>query len=66
MFWGLSQGVAMGVVRLYDAFLRGILSRRKYKAYQGNVFIRVIATLITVEYFILSVGFVVLGLWGTI
>lgn len=64
MLWGLSQGVAMGVARLYDALLRKALSRKGYKRYQNNIAIRVVMTMLTVEYFILSVGFVVLGLWG--
>jgi len=62
--WGLAQGVALGVVKVYDSLLRAHLSRKGFKKYLNNKVINVISTLVTVEYFICSVGFVLMEMWG--
>ncbi|MFK7959743.1 MAG: MBOAT family O-acyltransferase [Phycisphaerales bacterium] len=61
--WGASQGLALGVVKVYDGQLRRWFGRKGHQRYMKSRIIRVITTVLTIEYFVLSVGIVLLTIW---
>lgn len=62
--WGLSQGLGLAAVKVYEQWLRKRLGRKGFKKYLQNRSIRWCAGILTVEYFVATVGLVLLDLSG--
>lgn len=64
--WGLSQGIGLGAVKAYETWLRRRLGRQGYKRYMDQPVVRWVARVLTIEYFIVTVGLVLLDLSGAL